>query len=121
MSVDPAYRPSRRRAGSGAQAPRRTPTAGERQREIDREAVRDRRRREQRYLERRRDLRTDALAGLAIALVALIVAPGLGVVALISIPVAMALVATVVAERRLRRRRRATAAPPRRSRARPER
>ena len=114
MSADPAYRPSRRRAGTGAQTARRVPAAGARRREIDREAARERRRREQRYTERRRDLRFDVVAGLAVALVALIMAPGLGIVALVSIPVALTLVASVVAEWRVRRRRRAPAADPRR-------
>jgi cytochrome c-type biogenesis protein CcmH/NrfF len=46
--------------------------------------------------------------------VALIATPGLGVVAIIAVPVALVLIGTVIAERRLRRRRQATARTPRR-------
>jgi hypothetical protein len=52
------------------------------------DAARERRRRELRLRRRRRDLLVDVALGLLIALIALSLAPGLGFVALIAVPVA---------------------------------
>jgi hypothetical protein len=95
VGADPAYQRSPRTT-----APPRTRGAAS-QRAVSLE----RRRREQRFRRRRRDLLEDLGLGLLLAIIALIVAPGLGIVALCSIPIAAAVIGTVVAERRHRRRR----------------
>jgi hypothetical protein len=56
-------------------------------------------------LQLRRDLLGAALVGFLPAMIALIVAPGLAVIAIASIPVTLVVVGTVVAERRSRKRR----------------
>jgi hypothetical protein len=78
-------------------------------------AVRGERVRRERHLRRRRrDLLEDVAIAFVLMVVALIATPGLGVVAIIAVPVALVLIGTVIAERRLRRRRQATARTPRR-------
>jgi len=98
MSADPAFRPSRRPAPPVRQRPAAARLApGKPSR---RSAGVQQRRREQRFRQRRRDLRGDAAIAFVLAVSALIVAPGLGVIAIASIPVALALVGTVMADRR---------------------
>ncbi|MGI8922302.1 MAG: hypothetical protein ACR2HD_11675 [Solirubrobacteraceae bacterium] len=106
MTPDPAYLPSERSAARSAPPVERQPAAAQRD-PIGRARSTERRRREQRFRERRRDLLADIALACVLAITALVIAPGLGVVALVSIPVALALIGSVIAERALRRRRRA--------------
>jgi hypothetical protein len=105
MSAQPAHRPEplspsgSRRKASLASVPGRP---------VDRAVVVERRRRAQLVRQRRRDLVTDAAIALALTLLAVVLTAGLGVLALIEVPVALALVGTVLMERRTRKRRRAT-------------
>jgi hypothetical protein len=68
----------------------------------------ERRRRIRHFRRRRRDLIVDAALAIVLMVLALILTPGLGVLAIIEIPVALALIGTVLAERRIRKRERAT-------------
>jgi hypothetical protein len=69
-------------------------------------AVRLERRRRLRHLRRRRrDLLEDVVGAILLMMVVLILVPGLAVLALIEVPVAGALIASVLAERGLRKRR----------------
>lgn len=70
---------------------------------MDRAVMLERRRRTQLIRRRRRDLLADTAIAIALTMFALIVTGGLGVLALIEVPVALGLVATVVLERRRRR------------------
>lgn len=80
--------------------------------EIDRATRLERRRRVLHMRRRRRDLLEDLGAGLVLMVFALIVTPGLGMLAIIEFPVALVLIATVVMDRRRRRRRRELTAGP---------
>jgi hypothetical protein len=64
----------------------------------------ERRRRISHFRRRRRDLLVDSALAIVLMVLALILTPGLGVLAIIEIPVALALVGTVVGERRIRKR-----------------
>jgi Sec-independent protein secretion pathway component TatC len=66
----------------------------------------ERRRRLVHLRRRRRDLLEDSVAAIVLMIFALIITPGLGVLALIEVPVALALIGSIFAERRFRRRRR---------------
>ena len=72
---------------------------------VDRAARLERRRRVLHLRRRRRDLLEDSVAALVLMIVAVIITPGLGMLAILEVPVALALIGTVVAERRIRRRR----------------
>lgn len=75
---------------------------------VDRSAVArraERRRRERHFRRRRRDLLEDATAALVVAILLLTVTSGLGVLALLEIPLAAILIGSSVLERRARRRR----------------
>ena len=72
---------------------------------VDRAATLERRRRISHFRRRRRDLLGDAVLAVVLVVLALILTPGLGVLAVIEIPVALALAGTVVGERRIRKRR----------------
>jgi hypothetical protein len=65
----------------------------------------DRRRRSQHFARRRRDLLEDAAAALLVTLLAITLTAGLGVVVLIEVPVALALVSSCLVDRRRHRRR----------------
>ncbi|HWF33841.1 MAG TPA: hypothetical protein VG295_00665 [Solirubrobacteraceae bacterium] len=57
------------------------------------------------FRRRRRDLLEDCVAGLVLMIFAIILTPGLGMLAILEVPVALIVIGTVVAERRIRRRR----------------
>ena len=107
MSAQPAYQPSRRSTARPAPSRRgQTAPGAAGRRGGDRlAAAQQRRRRQKRFRQRRRDLLVDAVIGFVLAITALIVASGLGVIAIASVPVLLALVGTVVLERRARKRR----------------
>lgn len=100
------------RAGSPRSAAPRSATR--RPDPADRTRALERRRREQHFRARRRDLLVDTVAALVVALILITVTAGLGVVALIVGPVAVALVASTVLSRFLARRRARFARAPRR-------
>jgi Sec-independent protein secretion pathway component TatC len=58
------------------------------------------------YRRRRRDLLEDFGAALVLMIFAIILTPGLGMLALLEIPVALVVIGSVIAERRMRKRRR---------------
>ena len=60
---------------------------------------------------RRRDLLEDAVVAFVLMIFALILTPGLGVLAIVEVPLALALILTVLAERRIRGRRPASRRP----------
>lgn len=106
MRADPTYRAVRRPTARTAppHLNQRKANAAPRARD-ERFAVGvERRRRQRRFQQLRRDLLGDALIGCLLAMLALIVAPGLAVIAIASIPVTLAVAGTVVAERRSRTR-----------------
>jgi hypothetical protein len=107
MSAQPALRlASRPPRGSPGQPYPATTTP----RPMDRAVRLARRRRLQHLRRRRRDLLEDLLTAIVLVGFALSLTPGLGVIAILAVPVALALVGTVVVERR---RRRLPPAPPR--------
>jgi hypothetical protein len=57
------------------------------------------------FRRRRRDLLEDCVAGLVLMIFAIVLTPGLGMLALLEIPVGLAVIGSVVAERRIRKRR----------------
>ena len=73
--------------------------------DVERAARLERRRRVLHLRRRRRDLLEDSVAALVLMIFAIIITPGLGMLAILEVPVALVLVGTVVAERRIRRRR----------------
>jgi hypothetical protein len=99
ISAQPAHRPAtlRRPRPEADPASARPLTA-------DRAAMLERRRRISHFRRRRRDLLGDTALAILLLVLALILTPGLGVLAMIEIPVALALVGTVVGERRIRKR-----------------
>jgi hypothetical protein len=111
MSSAPARRadspPPRRRTRSSGPASGRTRAgrpaspAGR----SGRAASAERRRRQRHFARRRRDLIQDAGAALVIAVFLISVTAGLGVLALLEIPLAGTLVVSLIAERSLTRRR----------------
>jgi uncharacterized protein YjiS (DUF1127 family) len=95
MSAQPARHPPPARAARAAR-PRQRPAAAGRPARIEQ-------RRRRRHLQQlRRDALVDFIAAFALMIVVLIATAGLGVVALLEIPVALAVIASVVAERRRR-------------------
>jgi len=96
MSAAPARSPRDQRPASAL--PARAPT-GARARNAER------RRRERHFRRRRRDLLEDAAIALIVVIVLLSVTAGLGVLALLELPIGGSLVACSIAERRLRARR----------------
>jgi hypothetical protein len=100
ISAQPAHRPATLRRSR----PKADP-ASARPLTVDRAATLERRRRISHFRLRRRDLLGDAALAIVLMVLALILTPGLGVLAIIEIPVALALVGTVVGERRIRKRR----------------
>jgi Na+-translocating ferredoxin:NAD+ oxidoreductase RnfD subunit len=72
----------------------------------DRATRTERRRREQHLRRRRRDLLEDVAIAILLTIVALIWTAGLGVIALIAVPIAGALIGSFLVERALRKRRR---------------
>jgi hypothetical protein len=66
----------------------------------------ERRRRERHYRLRRRDLLVDAGLAFALTIALISITAGLGVLALLELPIAAGLIASLVAERAARRRRR---------------
>lgn len=77
--------------------PERLPTAAD---AAARAAAAERRRRRRHFARRRRDLVTDATAGLILAIVLILVTAGLGVLALLLVPLVAGLLAATVIERR---------------------
>ncbi|MDQ6778357.1 MAG: hypothetical protein M3071_19535 [Actinomycetota bacterium] len=73
--------------------------------EVERAARIERRRRVMHFRRRRRDLLEDCGVALVLMIFAIILTPGLGMLALLEIPVALAVIGSVVAERRIRQRR----------------
>lgn len=71
----------------------------------------ERRRRVMHLRRRRRDLLEDSVAAIVLMSLALILTPGLGMLAIVEVPVALLLIATVLAERRVRKRRAAGRTP----------
>jgi len=67
----------------------------------------ERRRRITHLRRRRRDLLVDVVIAIVLMGLGLMLTPGLGVLAIVEVPLALALVGTMIAERRFRRRRRA--------------
>ena len=112
MSARPSSRSAAHRAPS-ARTESFPPTA--RIEGIDRVRRIERRRRLVHLRRRRRDLLEDTFAAVVLMIFALIITPGLGVLALIEVPVALALIGSVYAERRFRKRRREARRSPRRS------
>jgi hypothetical protein len=110
MSAAPARRtdpqPPRRRPRPSGPAPARDAS---RNRQSPRAVSAQRRRRQRHFARRRRDLIQDASAALVIAVFLISVTAGLGVLALLEIPLVGALIASLIAERVIARRR---AAPP---------
>lgn len=76
--------------------------------DADRAARIERRRRLTHIRRRRRDLLEDCVLAIVVLVFALIVTPGLGVLALIEVPVALGLIGTVLVERRIRKKRQAS-------------
>jgi hypothetical protein len=102
MSADPARRPaSRPRRGLVAQPP----PARDARRRLDHAVRIDRRRRLQHLQRLRRDFLMDALVAIVLVIFALSMTSGLGVMAILEVPVALALIASAVVDRRRRRRR----------------
>ncbi|MDQ6807667.1 MAG: hypothetical protein M3065_22575 [Actinomycetota bacterium] len=83
--------------------------------EAQRAARIERRRRVVHFRRRRRDLLEDCGAALVLMIFAIILTPGLGMLALLEIPVALAVIGSVIAERRFRKRRREAGRAPRRT------
>jgi hypothetical protein len=102
LSVQPSPRSAPRRS-----SPARVERFG-RSEDVERAIRLERRRRVLHFRRRRRDLLEDFGAALALMIFAIIITPGLGMLALLAVPVALVLVGTVIAERRIRKRRRAT-------------
>jgi len=102
MRLNPAHRITGQ-PGTADPTPSRRNPAGRDPRDSDNDMARQRRRRRRQLIERRRTLRTDVIIGFALAVTGLILAPGLGIVALMSIPVAIVLVTTAIVEQRRRR------------------
>jgi hypothetical protein len=99
ISAQPAHRPATlRRSRPEADPASAQPLTAERA------AMLERRRRISHFRRRRRDLLGDAVVAIVLMVLALILTPGLGVLAIIEIPVALALIGTVIAERRIRKR-----------------
>jgi hypothetical protein len=73
--------------------------------EAERASRLERRRRVMHFRRRRRDLLEDCVAGLVLMIFAIVLTPGLGMLALLEIPVGLAVIGSVVAERRIRKRR----------------
>jgi hypothetical protein len=73
--------------------------------EVERAARIERRRRVVHFRRRRRDLLEDCGAALVLMIFAIILTPGLGMLALLEIPVGLAVIGSVVWERRRRKRR----------------
>jgi hypothetical protein len=85
----------------------RAPTPDKAHAPSDRPARRRRaeqRRRERHFRRRRRDLLEDTTVALLAAIVLLTVTAGLGVLALLEVPLAAILIGSMIVERRLRRR-----------------
>ncbi len=97
MGVQPARRADR-------PAPRRSQRASVSPR-TERAAKLELRRRERHFRRRRRDLLEDAGFALVVTITLLTVTAGLGILALIEVPIAAALVTSVLAERAIKRRR----------------
>jgi hypothetical protein len=99
-------RPARRSESSRpSEHQRRQPPAPRASLPADRAARVERRRRELQLRRRRRDLLEDAVIALLVTIVALIWTAGLGVIAIIAVPVAAAVIGSFLAERALRKRR----------------
>ncbi|MBV9465305.1 MAG: hypothetical protein JO206_08985 [Solirubrobacterales bacterium] len=80
-------------------------SAGRRSRSQARAGGITRRRRQQHLRRLRRDFLTDAAVAVVLAIIALTMSAGLGVVAMLEVPVAGLVLATVITERRVRRKR----------------
>lgn len=109
-----------------SEPPRTSRTTGRRvaTRPVESAVMLERRRRLRQYRLRRRDLLQDAVIAMALMVLALIITPGLGLLALYEILVALGLMMTVLVERRIRKRRltasrAAKAVRPRQTRVRP--
>jgi hypothetical protein len=85
--------------------PRRTGFESGRAAATPRSRTAERRRRERHFRRRRRDLVEDLGLGLLLAIVIISVTAGLGVVAMLEIPLGAAVIGSIVAERVRRRRR----------------
>ena len=92
------------RARAAAHEPK--PAAGSRNAvDVRRAATIERRRRQRHFARRRRDLLEDCVVAAVLAILIVSVTAGLGVVALMEIPLGAALIGSFVAERVIRRRR----------------
>jgi hypothetical protein len=99
ISAQPAHRPTTLRR------PRpKADRASARPLTVDRAAMLERRRRISHFRLRRRDLLGDVALATVLMVLTLIITPGLGVLAIIEIPVAFALISTMLGEQRLRKR-----------------
>ncbi|MDQ6836399.1 MAG: hypothetical protein M3016_09455 [Actinomycetota bacterium] len=97
MSAAPARR-SHQRSPELVRAPARRPASSTR-------ASRDRRQRERHFRRRRRDLLEDAAFALLATIILISATAGLGVLALLEIPMVGIVVGSIVAERMIRKRR----------------
>lgn len=102
MRPHPAHRPPPPRP---ARPPKPRPHAATPARAADQAAKLERRRRIKHLRRRRRDLLQDITIALLLAVLGLILTPGLGILAVIEIPVALALIGSLILERKLRNRR----------------
>jgi Flp pilus assembly protein TadB len=99
-------RPARRSESSRpTEELRRQPPALRASVPADRAARAERRRREQHLRRRRRDLLEDVVIAIVLTIVALIWTAGLGVIAIVAVPVACAVIGSFLVERWLRKRR----------------
>lgn len=103
MGVEAARRADRR-PPERRPAPRRPPPAPS-PTQNDRAAKLERRRRAQHFQRRRRDLLQDTALASALTIALVSATAGLGVLALIEMPVAAALIASLLIERAIRKRR----------------
>jgi Flp pilus assembly protein TadB len=100
-------RPARRSESSRpTEQLRREPRAPRAPVPADRAVRTERRRREQHLRRRRRDLLEDVAIAILLTIAALIWTAGLGVIAIIAVPIACAVIGSFLVERWLRKRRR---------------
>jgi hypothetical protein len=102
MSAEPVRRPAPRRP-SGRTAPQTESLAAHKP--IDRRVSSERRRRAQHFRRRRRDLLEDVATAIVLMAVVLTMTAGLGVVAIIAVPIATVLIGSLVAERVITKKR----------------
>lgn len=102
MSAQPGRRTAASELPSAATGRPRSRSASQR---VDRAVRIERRRRVQHLRRRRRDLLEDVAMAVVLTIVVMILTAGLGVVAIIEVPVAVAVLGSVLMEREIRKRR----------------